>query len=62
MTLDEAKIKARQHNMFIVTKPNCLLLYRGLSAKPVLIAKRRKEKAIISLVRKLTVDKAEKPS
>lgn len=62
MTLDEAKEQARKSGYFIVVKPDCFLLYSQQQPRNVFVAKRKEEKAIISLVRKLTVDKTEKPS
>ena len=55
MTLDEAKKKAREARCFIVTKPDCFLLYRECQPKNVCVGKRNDEKGIIALVKKACV-------
>lgn len=52
MTLDEAKRMAREAHCFIVTKPDCFLLYRECVPKNVCVGKRKDEKGIVALVKK----------
>lgn len=55
MTLDEAKKVARNNRCFIVTKPDCFLLYRECVPKNVCVGKRKDEKGIVALVKKACV-------
>lgn len=55
MTLNEAKAKARRNGCFIVTKPDCFLLYREMTPKNICIGKRKDEKGIVALVKKACV-------
>lgn len=52
MTLNEAKQLARDNRCFIVTKPDCFLLYRESVPKNVCVGKRKDEKGIIALTKK----------
>lgn len=52
MTLEEAKMAAFKVGCFVVTKPDCFLLYREAKPQNALIGKRKDEKAIVALVKK----------
>ena len=53
MTLDEAKEKAYGARCFIVTRPDYFLLYRKHQPKNICIGRRKDEKSMIALVKKV---------